>query len=99
MNVEISTELLEKSMKIEIGIHTLQSKISKIIDRYQYSKIDHRIIVAKYREELEQIQNELKNFLHQQKSFEKMLMETKKEVTDMNDEFQRLLTANKLRAQ
>lgn len=86
MNVSIDNELIQDSMKIETGVRKLQSKISQVIDRNEPDRANADELLARNRRDLEDIKADLRDFIQRQKEFCKLISQTQKEVSMMNEE-------------
>lgn len=73
-------------MKIETGVRKLQSKISQVIDRNEPDRANADELLARNRRDLEDIKADLRDFIQRQKEFCKLISQTQKEVSMMNEE-------------
>lgn len=90
MNVNIDTELMQDSMKIETGVRKLQSKIAHVIDRSPLEEANPQDIVERNRRDLRDIKADLRDFIQRQKEFCKLVSQTQKEVAMMDEEIDAL---------
>lgn len=96
MNMEISEKLIEDSQKIDAGIRKLQGKISDVIDRFTEKNADPKVVMQKYKDELATIRVELKEFLRQQREFDRTVQNAEKEISMMKNDVRKMMLQNEI---
>lgn len=94
--MEISEKLIEDSQKIDAGIRKLQGKISDVIDRFTEKNADPKVVMQKYKDELATIRVELKEFLRQQREFDRTVQNAEKEISMMKNDVRKMMLQNKI---
>lgn len=96
MNVVINEQLIEDSQRIDSGIRRLQNKLSDVIDGITDNNADPMEIIQKYKNELTEIQTDLKEFLQQQKEFDRTVENAEKEILTMAEEVKKMMTQHNI---
>lgn len=91
MNVVINEQLINDSQRIDSGIRRLQNKLSDVIDGITDNNADPMVIIQKYKDELAEIKTDLKEFLHQQKEFDRTVQNAEKEILTMAEEVKKIM--------
>lgn len=91
MNVVINEQLINDSQRIDSGIRRLQNKLSDVIDGITDNNADPMVIIQKYKDELAAIKTDLKEFLHQQKEFDRTVQNAEKEILTMAEEVKKMM--------
>lgn len=96
MNVVINEQLIEDSQRIDSGIRRLQNKLSDVIDGITDNNADPMVIIQKYKNELAEIKTHLKEFLHEQKEFDRTVQNAEKEILTMAEEVKKMMTQHNI---
>lgn len=96
MNVEISEKLVQDSQNIDTGIRKLQGRLSDVIDRLTEKNADPKDVIQKYKDELASIKAELREFLRQQKDFDRTVQSAEKEISQVSNDLKRMVLQNNI---
>lgn len=96
MNVEISEKLIQNSQKIDTGIRKLQGRLSDVIDRYTEKNANPNDVIQKYKDELAAIKAELREYLRQQKEFDRSVQSADKEISMMTSDLKNMMLQNNI---
>lgn len=94
MNIELSSELLEKSKQIEIGIKYLQNQFANVISNYTAQNEDAQKLSQKHAADLVAISSALKQILKEQKEMQMFLNKTDQQLTATVHELETIIEAN-----
>lgn len=91
MNMEMNEKLIEDSHKIDTGIRKLQSKLTDVIDRFTEKNGNPQDVLEKYKKELADMKVELREFLRQQKEFDRTVQSADKEISMITNDVKRMM--------
>lgn len=96
MNMEMNEKLIEDSHKIDTGIRKLQSKLTDVIDRFTEKNGNHQDVLEKYKKELADMKVELREFLRQQKEFDRTVQSADKEISMITNDVKRMMVQHNI---
>lgn len=96
MNMEMNEKLIEDSHKIDTGIRKLQSKLTDVIDRFTEKNGNHQDVLEQYKKELADMKVELREFLRQQKEFDRTVQSADKEISMITNDVKRMMVQHNI---
>lgn len=96
MNMEMNEKLIEDSHKIDTGIRKLQSKLTDVIDRFTEKNGNPQDVLEKYKKELADMKVELREFLRQQKEFDRTVQSADKEISMITNDVKRMMVQHNI---
>lgn len=94
--MEMNEKLIEDSHKIDTGIRKLQSKLTDVIDRFTEKNGNPQDALEKYKKELADMKVELREFLRQQKEFDRTVQSADKEISMITNDVKRMMVQHNI---
>lgn len=92
MNIQLNSNLIEDSAKIEMGIRNLQNKMMQLVSRIsQEDDGNAKTILNAYAEQIEAMKHQLIAFRDEQKQFNQMTKDAEKEIDEVESELKTIL--------